>query len=49
MAGWGRLSDPTERARARLLSEQMGDIEFQMDIAPNLNYRGPIDPSKGPR
>jgi len=33
-----------ERERMREMSRQMADIEFQMDIAPNLNYRGPIDP-----
>ena len=27
------------------MSRQMADIEFQMDIAPRLNYKGPIDPS----
>ena len=26
-------------------SESMADMEFQMQIAPNLGYRGPIDPS----
>ena len=29
----------------RAQQEQMGDIEFQMDIAPQLGYRGEIDPS----
>ena len=29
----------------RHMAEQMGDIEFQMDVAPYLNYKGPIDPA----
>jgi hypothetical protein len=28
----------------RELGKQMGDMEFQMEIAPYLNYKGPIDP-----
>jgi hypothetical protein len=34
-----------ERKRQRAMSEQLGDIEFQMEIAPYTNYTGPIDPS----
>jgi hypothetical protein len=30
----------------RSMGEEMGDIEFQMDIAPQLNYQGPIDVSR---
>jgi hypothetical protein len=33
-----------EKIRQRKMAEQFGDMEFQMDIAPNLNYKGPIDP-----
>jgi hypothetical protein len=34
-----------ELRKAKRASEQMGDVEFQMDVAPYLNYKGPIDPS----
>jgi len=34
-----------ELRKARLASEQMGDIEFQMEIAPYFDYAGEIDPS----
>ncbi len=35
-----------ELRKARLASEQMVDIEFQMEIAPYFGYKGEIDPSK---
>jgi hypothetical protein len=34
-----------ELRKAKRASEQMGDVEFQMEIAPYTNYTGPIDPS----
>jgi hypothetical protein len=34
-----------ELRKARIASEQMGDIEFQMEIAPYFGYSGEIDPS----
>ena len=34
-----------EIRRQKAMSEQMGDIEFQMDIAPYFDYKGPIDPA----
>jgi hypothetical protein len=35
-----------ELRKARVASEQMGDIEFQMEIAPYFDYAADIDPSK---
>jgi hypothetical protein len=40
------MEDERRKAITQAMNEQMGDIEFQMDIAPNLNYKGPIDPSR---
>lgn len=37
------LRDPE---RYRRMSEDMGDMEFQMAIAPYMNYKGDIDPAK---
>ena len=34
-----------ELRKARIASQQMGDVEFQMDIAPYFDYAGEIDPS----
>ena len=34
-----------EQKEQRRLSRQMGDIEFQMAIAPYFDYKAPIDPS----
>jgi len=34
-----------ELRKARKASEEMGDIEFQMDIAPYFDYKAEIDPS----
>ena len=38
------LSDAA-KAHRRKQQEQMGDVEFQMDIAPYLGYSGEIDPT----
>jgi hypothetical protein len=34
------------KKQKRQQQEAMGDIEFQMEIAPQLNYQGPIDVSR---
>jgi len=39
------LASIRDRDEQRRLGAQMGDMEFQMDIAPHFDYKGPIDPS----
>jgi len=37
-------TDPFTKEQLRKMSEKMGDMEWQMGVAPYLGYAGPIDP-----